>query len=92
MFYVSNIKPSRVKLLKYSNTKIMIMLLQNKRNLRKNTLEHIFMENERIKNKKYSIITNEKYIKTVHNVTYKVWEDTSWFQENGNKHVSSHYF
>ena len=46
------------------------MLLQNKRNLRKNTLEHIFMENERIKNKKYSFITNEKYIKIVHNMTY----------------------
>ena len=48
------------------------MLLQNKRNLGKNTLEHIFMESERIKNKKYSFITNEKYVKTVHNVTYKV--------------------
>ena len=30
------------------------------------------MENERIKNKKYSFIANEKYIKIVHNMTYKV--------------------
>ena len=37
----------------------------------------MFMENERRKNKKYSFITNEEYIKNVHNVTYNVQEDTS---------------